>query len=180
MTETVVTKIENRSVSQSLYASSPMQGNSDRPNISVAPKDNESCSLNIHKSHSFNHTLGYSNKITLEYGSYISKKNSLARPSRFLNCNFRPTGSLSYKSYCSCLVLTQDTVTVCGNRFEKLSTSLPNLEFSFRLENESSKTSFHGSDTPNSNDSSLTDNESYVLPVIDLNHIITINVEAAT
>lgn len=178
MTETVVTKIENRSVSQSLHASNPMQGTSDRPNISVAPKDNESCSLNIHKSHSFNHTLDYFNKITLESSSCIPKNNLLARPNQLLNCNFRPTGSLSYKSYCSCLVLTQDTVTVCGNEFEKFSTSLPNLEFS--LENESFKTSFQTSDTPNSNDSSLTDNESYVLPVIDLDHIITINVEAAT
>lgn len=172
MTETAVPKIENRSVSQSLYVSDQTQGNLDSSKISVAPKDNVSCSHNIHKSHSFHHTF---NKYTLESGSCISKKNSLAGHNRFLNCNFRPTGSLSYKSYCSCLVLTQDTVTVSSKELEKLSCSLPNLEFSFQMENES----FQASDTPHSNDSSLTDNESYVLPVIDLEHIIIINVEAA-
>ncbi|KAG8184647.1 hypothetical protein JTE90_022695 [Oedothorax gibbosus] len=174
MTESVTTKTESRSPTQSLNIGHQTQPNINRPS-SVVKKDN----VSIHKSHLFNHTLDRFNKITNECGCYKSKQNALSSHDEFLSCNFRPTGSLSYKSYCSCLVLPQSFSEIIDKnvcKVQLLSISMPHLNFNELSENSVTlETSMHTSGTQ---ESSFSDNESFGVPVIDVDHIITINVEA--
>lgn len=179
MTESVTTqqisKTESRSPTQSLNVGHQAQPNINGPKSSVVTKDN----VSIHKSYSFNHTLDRFNRYTKGCGCYKLKQNTLSSHDNFLNCNFRTTGSLSYKSYCSCLVLPQDFGEVNEKKVKKekpLSISMAHLDLNNGSESEMLETSSQSiSDTQ---DSSFSDNESFGLPVIDVDHIITINVEA--
>lgn len=175
MTESVTTKAESRSPTQCLNINHQTQPNTNRTQNSVVSKDK----VFIHKFHSFKHTLERFNTFAKECGCDKPKQNKLSGHDKFLNCNFRPTGSLSYKSYCSCLVLPQGASEIVDENIQNekiLSVSMPHLDFNDASESEMLEYSTNTiSDTQ---DSSFSDNESFGLPVIDIDHIITINVEA--
>ncbi|GIX96517.1 XK-related protein 6 [Caerostris darwini] len=159
-----------------------IQENLNNSKLSLVSKDKTICSKDLHRSHSLNCSLtSFDNHIS----EYSWHRKSFANHYRNINYHFRQAaafGSISPKTHCSCLILAQELPKLSEIQVnDKLSNSLPNLEFSFETEDTNSTHMSKGksflSHMESIISSSSMDSEIHKLPVIHNSHIIRINVE---